>query len=289
MLGFLLIDKPKGISSFDCIRKLRKLFNMRCMGFVGTLDPLATGLLLFGLGEATKLIPYLEGTDKTYETGVHFGATSNTYDGEGKIVDFPAPREPSRRQIEEILEEEFLGEREQVPPQFSAIQIDGKRAYAMARKNETIELKPRKVSFYDIALKSYKWPSARFVVRCGSGTYIRSFAHDLGQKLGCGGYIEELRRTKIGPYSVKNAVKLDDLTSKNVVSYVLKPEEMFHDWVHVQLNKERFYLLWHGGFVENFAHLKSGPALAMYKNDCIGTLELHASGQLKLARRFNNE
>lgn len=289
MLGFLFIDKPEGLSSFDCIRKLRKALNMRRIGFIGTLDPLATGLLIFALGEGTKMIPYLEGLDKTYDVTIRFGAISTTYDREGEIEELPGTPEPSRSHIEHLLEDDFLGEQNQIPPVFSAVHIDGRRAYEMARKKEKVEMKPRKVAFYDLHLKSYKWPQARIIVHCSSGTYVRSFAHDLGQKLGCGGYVEALRRTKVGSYSVKKAAKIEEVHAANVVSFLLKPEEMFHDWLQVQLNQERYDLLRHGGFVENFARLQKGPALAMYGGQCIGILEVHSSGRLKLARRFNGE
>lgn len=286
-MGFLFIDKPQGSTSFEGVRQLRKVLNMRKVGFLGTLDPLATGLLIFAVGEATKMIPYLEDVDKTYEVVVRFGATSNTYDGEGQIEEFPDVPQPSRSAIEEVLEEEFVGERMQVPPAFSAVHVDGKRAYELARKKQDVILKPRKVNFYDVRLKSYKWPDARIVVHCSSGTYVRSFAHDLGEYLGCGGYVASLRRTKVGSYSVKSAVKLETITPQNVASHLLMPEEMFHDWTQVQLNRERFDSLWHGGFIENFAELKRGPALALYEGGCVGILEVHASGKLKLARRFN--
>lgn len=285
MIGFLLIDKPEGISSFDCIRKLRKVLNIRRMGFVGTLDPLATGLLLFAVGEATKLIPYLEGRDKTYEAIVRFGVVSNTYDAEGTIEPFLNPSEPSSQQIEELLKVEFLGERQQIPPQFSAIHIDGKRAYELARKDEMVDLKSRKVIFHTLTLSSYTWPQASFVVHCGSGTYIRSFAHDLGQKLHCGGYVEKLRRTKIDSYSVENAVKLDDFCAEDAQKCLIAPEKFLHDWVHISLNDQEYEYMSQGGFIPLKPEKKEADCLALYKGRCVGILEEHL-GQLKFKKRF---
>lgn len=287
MYGFLFVDKPKGIASFDCVRKLRKALNVRRMGFAGTLDPLATGLLIVAVGEATKLLSYLEGLDKMYDVTIRFGAVSNTYDAEGEIVARDNVVRPTRTQIGETLEEGFLGEREQVPPAFSAVHIEGKRAYDLARRGEKVDLKPRKVAFYDLSLKLYRWPGARIVVHCSSGTYVRSFVHDLGQLLGCGAYVEQLRRTKIGSYSVKAAIRLDDITAHGVKTSMLKPQQIFSDWAQIELDKDRFSVLWNGGFVHNFADLQKGPALAIYKGVCIGVLEVHASGKLKLAKRLN--
>lgn len=287
MFGFLLVDKPEGIASFGCVRQLRKILNVRRMGFVGTLDPLATGLMIFAVGEATKMIPYLEGMDKTYDVVVRLGATSNTYDAEGEIEERRNPPEPRRDEIEELLEEEFLGEREQVPPQFSAIQIEGKRAYELARRKQEVRLKPRRVTFYDLVLKSYKWPRACFTVHCSSGTYVRSFAHDLGEKLGCGGYVEALRRTKIGSYSVKDAVQLNDIHEVNARDFLLAPQHIFFDWRQIRLTKEEYETVAHGGLIPAKTSLKGeGPFLALYGGLCVGVLEKKGD-VLKFKRRFH--
>jgi tRNA pseudouridine55 synthase len=286
MNGFLLADKPKGVTSFYCIKVLRRLTGVRKMGFVGTLDPLATGLMIFAVGEATKLIPFLEGMDKVYNVKVRFGAVSDTYDGEGQVEEVKNARKPARAEIEHILKDDFLGERDQVPPVFSAIQVEGRRSYDLARKNKKVKLKSRKVNFYDLVVKSYAWPNLRIAVHCGSGTYVRSFAHDLGQKLGCGGYVDELRRTKIGGFSVKDSVKLDEIEHLNVRKLMVSPEDLFIDWARIDLNGKEYKVLSHGGFLDNKTRYKKGPILAIHEGKCVGVLEIR-KGQLKFLRKFN--
>ena len=282
MHGFLFIDKLKGETSFSCVSALRRILGVRKIGFLGTLDPLATGLLIFAVGEATKLISFLEGLDKTYEVSVRMGAVSNTYDAEGEIEEISGFDKPELSKIEKILKNDFLGEREQVPPAFSAIHIDGKRAYELARKGEKVEMKSRKVTFYGLKIVSYEWPLVRILVHCGSGTYVRSLAHDLGQKLGCGGYVEELRRTKVSNFSVEEAVELGDDVGEKMVPV----EDMFPDWQRKELSDVDFGILANGGFVGDGLKMGENPGLAMYKGQCVGVLEVK-EGKLKFKRKFN--
>lgn len=208
----LLIDKPSGITSFDVIRKLRKKIGVRKMGHAGTLDPLATGLLIIAVGKETKNISQYMNLPKTYEVLIEFGKTSTTYDADGEIVvkwrgSSLEEGDISRSHFEEIMRE-FVGTISQVPPAFSAKKINGQRAYDLARKGIEVKLEPRTVTIYSIEILQWSWPEVKLRVHCGKGTYIRSLAHDLGQKLNCGGYVKELRRTAIGDFSVKNAQKL---------------------------------------------------------------------------------
>ncbi len=286
MRGFFLIDKPKGVTSFLCVKKLRWLTGMKKMGFAGTLDPLATGLMLVAVGEATKMISCLEGVDKVYEVKIKLGEVSNTYDGEGDIRPYECAEKPSRGRLLEVLEDHFIGEKDQVPPNFSAIWVDGERAYDLARKKKDFTLKSRRVHFYESVLKSYAWPYLRAVVHCSSGTYIRSFANDLGEKLGCGGYVDELRRLKVAGFSVKNAVKLDDLTKINVSDYLVRVEEMFRDYVRLELTTEQYEVLKNGQFIANRANFGGEPILGMYDGECVGVLGLH-KGMIKFDKRFN--
>ncbi|MBU0668171.1 tRNA pseudouridine(55) synthase TruB [Patescibacteria group bacterium] len=298
MLGFLLIDKPEHMGSFDCVRWLRKILNVRRIGFVGTLDPLASGLMIFAIGEATKLIPYLEGLDKVYEVTATFGAVSDSYDADGKITELEVASagvkravRPGRAGIEQVLSERFSGEVLQVPPVYSAIKVEGKRAYARARGGEKLKMKARKVFFHSICLASQRWPRARFTVHCGSGTYIRSFVHDLGQILGCGAYVEKLRRTKIGDYTVENAIAPDRINTKNAHKYIIAPQDFFLDKNVIVLSSEEYKTLANGGFISarklkkiSSSHT-SGPLLAVYEKVCVGVLEPF-KGQLKFHRKF---
>jgi len=209
--GFLLVDKEKGVSSFDEIRRARKLCGEWKMGHSGTLDPLATGLLILGLGKATKQLGKLLGSYKEYEVTAHFGAVSDSYDADGKIEKMDEIVAAKKEEILDAISKNFLGEISQMPPKYSALKIGGKRACDIMRAGGTVEVKPRQVKIYSFELKSLAWPRAVFLIKCSSGTYIRSLVHDLGQVLKCGAYVEELRRTKIADFDVKNAIKLSEI------------------------------------------------------------------------------
>lgn len=290
MFGFFLIDKPKGITSFYVVTCLRKILNMRRIGFAGTLDPLATGLMIVVVGEATKLLSNMEQMDKHYDAVIRFGATSETCDSEGPILEYPNPQKVDRAQIEKVLEEHFLGERMQMPPQFSAIKVKGKRAYELARQGKKSDLKHRKVVFYEIKINNFSYPLLDCSIHCSSGTYIRSFAHDLGQILKCGGYIQELRRTKIATVSLKNAVPLDKITSSNYKEFLIKPQDFLKDWQQYEPNDDEYGNLKLGRYIPCKSKFDERPILAMYKGECVGLLELVDFKQqthLKFLKKFN--
>ena len=218
-----MIDKPKGVPSFRCVSVLRRLTGIKRIGFAGTLDPLASGLMILAVGRgATKLLGEFSKLDKVYDVEIELGKVSNSYDSDGNITciknldELLIMKNMNKKSVQSLLEENFSGEREQVPPIFSAIHVEGKRAYDLARKNVEVKLKSRKVVFFSIEIISLELPFLTLRVHCGSGTYIRSLAHDLGQLLGCGGYVKELRRIKIGRLEVKNAVSLDSLVSFDI-------------------------------------------------------------------------
>jgi tRNA pseudouridine55 synthase len=226
--GFILINKPAGITSHDVVEKLREITKIRRIGHSGTLDPFATGLLILGIGrEFTKKLSVFQKKDKEYIATLRLGAESDTFDIEGKIVEKKVEKIPERKEIEEVLKN-FLGEIEQIPPSFSAKKIKGKKLYELARKGIKIKAKPQKVKIYEISILEYKFPHLKIKVNCSSGTYIRSLANDIGKKLGCGAYVEELMRTKIGEFSIENAVELSKLTPKNWKSFLinLKSEQI---------------------------------------------------------------
>ena len=221
MHGILNIYKPAGPTSHDIVDKIRKITGIKKVGHAGTLDPFAEGVLIILIGKATKLQLKFMDMDKTYIGTLKLGEVSDTYDIMGKIksssfANLPTgkARAPEDKQILKTLKT-FIGEIEQVPPIYSAIKIKGKKAYELARKGIKPKLKPRKVKIYDIKILKYKWPYLKIQVKCGKGTYIRSLAHDLGRKLGCGAYLEKLIRTKIGKFDSKNANNLEKLNSKN--------------------------------------------------------------------------
>jgi len=215
MNGILVIDKPKGWTSFDVVAKIRGKLKVKKVGHTGTLDPMATGVLVLCLGKATKLAQEMTNLDKEYIGEITLGATSNTDDAEGEINQNKSAKKISLDQIKEIIKD-FEGEILQIPPQFSAKKVNGKRAYALARKGKTVELKPVRIKINEIEILDYKWPKLHLRIDCGKGTYIRAIARDLGEKLKVGGYLSALQRTKVGNYRLENAITIESANEENV-------------------------------------------------------------------------
>ncbi len=215
MNSVLLIDKPKNWTSFDVVAKVRSLVRQKTgvkrpkVGHAGTLDPLATGLLIILVGEACKDAGKYSKLDKTYEVELKLGEASNTDDAEGEITKV-SNRRPKEKEVEKVLQG-FVGQIDQKPPVYSAIKINGKRAYKLAREGKTPEMKARPVTIYSITDISYKYPKISFQTEVSSGTYIRSLVRDIGQKLGTGAYMTELRRTKINDFSLTKAKDIKSL------------------------------------------------------------------------------
>ncbi len=204
------------MTSHDVVNRVRKVTNERKVGHAGTLDPFATGLLIVGVGrDSTKQLGDLVGLDKEYEAVFILGATSETDDPEGPVIPSETDRELSREEIETAMQK-FIGQIDQVPPKYAAIKVKGKKLYEAARAGEEIERKPRSVRIDSFDLLNTSDDNHQLTVRikCGSGTYIRALARDLGEELGVGGYVEQLRRTKVGEYHVEDAVPLDQLTTQ---------------------------------------------------------------------------
>ena len=207
--GLMLVDKPIGPSSHKIVSIVRKGTGVRKVGHAGTLDPRASGVLVLCLGAATRLSEYLSNASKRYEAMIRFGTSTETYDAEGDAIRITGIA-PQEEEIRSILPE-FTGEIEQIPPPYSAIKIQGKKAYELARKGETVELDPRTITIYHLDFVSYKPPDLTLSVECSAGTYIRSLAHDLGEKLNTGAHLANLRRVKSGPFTLEECVSLSDL------------------------------------------------------------------------------
>jgi len=233
--GFMLIDKPAGVTSHDVVDWVRKKTGERKVGHAGTLDPFATGLLIIGVGrEATKRLDEFKALPKTYEVIAKLGATSSTGDPTGVIstatsrtsgvkkshthqktkrvrsLDYAsAPLEMTKKDVEKILKK-FIGEQEQIPPMYSAKKIKGKKLYELARKGKTIKRKPQKITIYKIEILRYNYPELKLRVQCSAGTYIRTLVEDVGERLDTGAYVRELRRTHIGNYKMKDAEKISN-------------------------------------------------------------------------------
>ena len=200
MDGVLNIRKEKGFTSFDVVAKLRGILHMKKIGHTGTLDPEAEGVLPVVLGKATKLVDLLTDKQKTYEALLHLGLETDTQDMTGTVL-CEKSVEVSEEEVEAVIRG-FVGEYKQIPPMYSALKVDGKKLYELAREGKTVERKARTVHFYEIDIKEINLPYVRFSVTCSKGTYIRTLCHDIGQKLGCGGCMEELLRSRVGRYSL---------------------------------------------------------------------------------------
>jgi len=220
--GLLLLDKPVGPTSHDVVARVRRAAGLRRVGHAGTLDPLAGGLLLLGLGPAARFLEYLVGLDKTYETTVRLGRATTTYDAEGEVT-AERPVDVTAADVAAALAA-FRGPIRQVVPPHSAVKRDGRPLYESARRGETIDLPQRDVVIYALDLLAYDPPLLALRVACSSGTYIRSLAHDLGAALGCGGHVATLRRTAVGAFPVAQAVSLEALTPETLAAHLLPPE-----------------------------------------------------------------
>ncbi len=214
MDGILLVDKSSGWTSFDVVAKVRSLLKQSGIekpkvGHAGTLDPLAKGLLVVLVGNYTKRAGEFSKLDKTYEVTMKLGVTSNTGDEEGDKTAV-SNRKPSEKELKTVLKG-FEGEIMQTPPQFSAIKINGQRAYKLARKGQKVEIEPRKVTIYSLEITNYGYPEAKFTATVSSGTYIRSLVEDIGKKLGTGAYMSGLNRTRVGKFTLREARSIDDL------------------------------------------------------------------------------
>jgi tRNA pseudouridine55 synthase len=208
--GALLIDKPAGPTSHDVVDLIRRNFGIKKVGHCGTLDPNATGLLIIVLGRATKLSEKLMGDDKVYEGTMKLGVTTNSYDSDGDIVETKPVPPLTVEQLNEAAAP-FVGDQMQMPPMVSAIKKDGVPLYKLARKGVEVEREPRFIHIYNFRFSEYAEPSGRFSVACTKGTYVRSLAHDLGQKLGCGAHLTELRRSVSGKFDVADAIPMEDV------------------------------------------------------------------------------
>ena len=207
--GWVNLDKPSGITSTQAVGKIRRIYNAQKVGHAGTLDPLATGILPIALGEATKTIPYVQDSMKVYSFTIKWGEQRDTDDSEGQVIN-TSDKRPSPEAIQAALGK-YIGYIQQTPPQFSAIKVDGERAYDLARDGETVDLKPREVYIETLELLTAHPDEAELKMLCGKGTYVRAIARDLAADLGTFGHITVLRREEVGPFSLKTSISLDKL------------------------------------------------------------------------------
>jgi len=246
--GVLVVDKPVGMTSHDVVQAIRRGSNIRRAGHTGTLDPRASGVLVILLGPAVRLSEYVAASDKRYQAVIQLGTTTDTYDGDGRTTS-TLPIDVTEEQFDTELQK-FVGRIEQVPPPYSAIKVQGRKAYDMARAGEQFELEPRIIDVYSLELLEWAPPEVVIDVNCSSGTYVRSLAHDLGQRLGCGATLTGLRRTKNGRFTLRDAVPLRKLNEAFVdgswYQYLIPAAEALSDWPAVELTNEQMDAIRHG-------------------------------------------
>jgi len=213
--GVILVDKPSDHTSHDVVARLRGKLRMKRIGHAGTLDPMATGLLIMLVGKATKLSQYLIGIDKEYEGTMELGKTTNSQDADGEVMETRPVPALTEAEVRTAIQG-FLGDQYQLPPMFSAIKIDGVPLYKTARKGGEVEREPRFIRVMSWELIGMALPRLDFRVRCSKGTYVRTLAHDLGQKLGCGAHLTALRRTGAGPFRVADALTLEQIEAMSI-------------------------------------------------------------------------
>ncbi len=241
--GILNIDKPQGITSHDVVDVIKKLFPNMKVGHTGTLDPLATGVLPICIGEATKLTNQIISENKTYKVKMLLGVETDTYDVTGKIM-FASTVNKDEIYIKERIKR-FIGTQEQIPPMYSAIRVNGKRAYSYAREGKNIKLLPRKIEIYSIdnIKVDMERREVEFVVQCSKGTYIRSLVNDIGKKIGCGAIMIELRRLKTGNFAIEESIPLYDflkLEYEEMLDRIISIEDYYKEAKRINLSKEDF-------------------------------------------------
>lgn len=223
--GFLFINKEAGWTSHDVVAKLRGVFHIKKIGHAGTLDPLAEGLLIIGLGKATTLLEFWHQFPKTYVAEMELGKISDTFDVEGDIKIINNQDIISEVELKKILDS-FKGKQMQTPPPFSAKKIKGKKAYELARAGKEVKLKPKEIEVFNIDMINFKNNKATLKITCSTGTYVRSLIHDMGKKLETGAIMTKLKRISIGPISLDKALKIRDLTPTNLEQITFKPNQL---------------------------------------------------------------
>ena len=276
--GVLVVDKPVGLTSHDVVQIIRNGTNIRRAGHTGTLDPRPSGVLVVLLGPAVRLSEYVSASDKRYQAVLRLGTRTDTYDAEGTVLE-SSPVNITEEQFKESLAK-FVGEIEQVPPPYSAIKVQGRRSYDLARSGEEVELAPRKINVYNLELLEWATPEAVIDVYCSSGTYVRSLAHDVGEDLGCGAHLIGLRRTKSGRFSLRDAVplsKLRDAFDKgNWYQYLIPAAEALSEWPAVELTSQEVDAIRHGNRIPADASIGNQARGVSEQGELVALMELVA-------------
>jgi tRNA pseudouridine55 synthase len=259
--GVLVVDKPVGMTSHDVVQAIRTGTGLRRAGHTGTLDPRASGVLVILVGPAVRLSEFVSASDKRYQAIIRLGSTTDTFDADGKLTHSSGPVSVTEDQFEKVLGT-FVGEIEQTPPPYSAVKVQGRKAYEMAREGEEVELAPRKITVHHLEVLEWAPPEVVIDVHCSSGTYVRSLANDLGTTLGCGAYLVGLRRTKSGRFSLRDATPLRKLqeafNAGNWYQYLIPAAEALAEWPAIELGPDDVENVRHGHRVHAAADAKPG-------------------------------
>ncbi len=287
--GFLVLDKPRGVTSHDMVDAARRWLGTRRVGHLGTLDPLATGVLPLAVRNATKLVPYVDGT-KTYWSRLRLGAETDTLDADGEVLRRHEGPLPDEAAIREALEA-FVGDVEQIPPMYSAVKKQGVPLYKLARQGREVEREPRTIHIEAIRLLACEPPDLEIEVVCSPGTYVRVLAADLGTRLGCGGHLADLRRTRNGPFTIEMAATpeaLEAAADEGKIESLLVPPAEGVSLQPVWLDAAQVQRVLHGGEIRSAA-LSREPAGGRYagldpSGDLLAVLELGPAGMLRPVR-----
>ena len=279
--GVIVIDKPIGMTSHDVVQIVRKGTNIRRAGHTGTLDPRASGVLVVLVGPAVRLSEYVSASDKRYQAVIQLGTSTDTYDADGRVLSTTSV-DISEKQFNDVLQS-FVGEIEQVPPPYSSVKVKGRHAYDMARNGEEVDLEPRTINVYNLDLLEWAPPEAVIDVYCSSGTYVRSLANDLGEKLGCGAHLIGLRRTKSGRFTLRDAVplrKLREAFENNTwENFIIPAAEALSDWPAVILTTEQLDIVRHGRRISAEPGSGKMARAISEEGELIGLLELDPETQ----------
>jgi tRNA pseudouridine55 synthase len=260
--GLLNIFKPAGWSSRDVVNRVERIVKPAKAGHAGTLDPLAEGVLVIGVGAATRLVSAVQEQSKEYHGTFQLGCRSDTDDSTGEVVSVEASPIPALTDIQTIIPQ-YMGTIWQTPPQYSAVHVAGQRAYALARKGETVEIAPRQVQVSRLEIVAYTWPKLELLIECGSGTYIRSIGRDMGEQLGCGAIMSALIRTKIGPFQAVEAIAIADLSKDNMSQHLLPAAGAVKHWPQYVATDAELWDLTHGRMIESRIELSEGARCAV--------------------------
>lgn len=280
MNGVLNIYKPSGMTSFDVVRRVKKICKIKRVGHTGTLDPLATGVLPICIGNSTKIVDYIMNENKIYIATLKLGVVTDTYDREGKVIEENSVHVDEPSIIECI--KSFKGEMDQVPPMYSALKVNGKRLYELARQGIEVEREKRRINIYSIDILNVDIPFITFKVECSKGTYIRSLCYDIGKMLGVGGTMWSLERTKTGAFAIENSVNIEDLNEDNVQNYIIPMDKALFKYDAVNMDKRYEILLLNGATLTNkyaIQGIRENTILRVYiENKFIGLGKKNAEG-----------